>query len=127
MGLFSSLDKRLRLRWKMTIPLLFVLTIGIAMTCIITGYSLYYINLYQAKNKTLPSYAKAIKESLIKDMVSPNYKEIRNYYLQTLGNVKILRTSKVDQQFGQERENFYTTNKEEIEVLTSGKEKILKT
>lgn len=127
MGLFTSLDKKLRLRWKMTIPLLIVLIVGITLTCLITGYSLYYINLYQAKNKTLPTYAKAIKESLVKDMVNPNYKEIRNYYLQTLGTVKILRTAKVDQQFGKERENFYTTDKDESEVLASGKERIIKT
>ncbi len=125
MGLFSKLDKNLKLRWKLILPLIFVIAIGVIITTIVTSYTLHTITLYQIKKKTLPTYYQAVKESLVKDMTNPNYRELRNYYLSTLRNVKILRTIKVDSQFGQDKNIFYPSTSEEKEFLSKGKVKIL--
>ncbi|WP_022855075.1 methyl-accepting chemotaxis protein [Thermodesulfobacterium thermophilum] len=124
--MFDSLNKNLRLRWKLTIPLVLVLFIGIAITVFVTSYSLYYINLYQAKTKTLPHYAKAVKEALIKDMASPNYKELRNYYLYSLGNVKVLKSPKIEAQFGGNKEGSFDLPSKEKEAVLAGKEFFVK-
>ncbi|QER41919.1 chemotaxis protein [Thermodesulfobacterium sp. TA1] len=122
MGMFSNLNKNLRLRWKLTIPLVLVLFIGITATVFVTSYSLYYINLYHAKTKSLPHYAKAVKESLVKDMVNPNYKDLRNYYLSSLGNVKVLRGPKVESQFGADKNVSLELSSVEKEAVLGGKE-----
>jgi Tfp pilus assembly protein PilE len=90
---FSTINKNMRLRWKLTIPLIFVLILGILATVLVTSYTLYKVNLYQAETKTLPNYFRAVKEALVRDMQSSEYKKLRDSYLKTLGNVKILKTS----------------------------------
>uniref|UniRef100_A0A7C4EN47 Chemotaxis protein n=1 Tax=Thermodesulfovibrio aggregans TaxID=86166 RepID=A0A7C4EN47_9BACT len=39
MGIFKELDRKVRLRWKMVIPLAFAITFGIVATVIFTGYA----------------------------------------------------------------------------------------
>lgn len=124
--MFDSLNKNLRLRWKLTIPLVLVLFIGIAITVFVTSYSLYYINLHQAKTKTLPHYAKAVKEALIKDMANPNYKELKNYYISSLGNVKVLRSPKLEAQFGENKEESFDLLSKEKEAVLAGKQLFIK-
>jgi len=102
MSVFSSLNKSMRLRWKLTLPLIIVLSIGVLLTVLVCSYTLYEVNIYQAKEKGLPSYAKAVKEALVKDMLSPDYKKLRNAYLKALGDVKILRASAVSAQYGED-------------------------
>jgi len=126
MGFFSNLDRKLKIRWKLIVPLTIITALGVIITVIITGYSLYWITLYHAKTETFPNYFYSVKASLIKDMASSNYKELRNYYLSSLKNVKILRTEKVDAQFGNESLKFYPTTSEEKEVLVKGNFKIYK-
>jgi len=106
-GFLSNLDKKLKIRWKLIIPITFIVFIGVLITVLVSEYSLHYITLYHAKTKTFPAYFSSIKASLVKDMASPNYRELRNYYLNTLKNVKIFRTEKVDSQFGTEGPQFY--------------------
>ncbi len=126
MGLFSSLDKKLKIRWKLIIPLTFITVIGVLITVLISGFALKWITLYQAKTETFPLYYHAIKTNLIKDMAHSNYKEFRNYYLRSLKNIKILRTEKVDSQFGNELPTFYPTS-EEKKILVKGEEMIYQT
>jgi len=102
MGFLSNLDKKIKIRWKLIIPLTVVTALGVIITVIVTGFFLRWITLYQAKTETFPNYYSSIKASLIKDMANPNYRELRNYYLKALKNVKIFRTEKVDDQFGSE-------------------------
>lgn len=124
--MFDSLNKNLRLRWKLTIPLVLVLFIGIEITVFVTSYSLYYINLHQAKTKTFPHYAKAVKEALIKDMANPNYKELKNYYISSLGNVKVLRSPKLEAQFGENKEESFDLLSKEKEAVLAGKQLFIK-
>jgi len=112
MGFFSNLDKKIRIRWKLIIPLTVVTALGVIITVIVTGFFLHWITLYQAKTETFPNYYSSIKASLIKDMANPNYRELRNYYLKALKNVKIFRTEKVDNQFGSESPEFYPSQEE---------------
>lgn len=114
MGFLSTLDKKTRLRWKLIIPLTIVTVLGVITTVIVTGLSLHWITLYHARTETFPSYYSSIKASLIKDMANPKYRELRNYYLNSLKNVKIFRTEKVDNQFGSERQEFYPTSEEKV-------------
>uniref|UniRef100_A0A7V4N402 Chemotaxis protein n=1 Tax=Thermodesulfobacterium geofontis TaxID=1295609 RepID=A0A7V4N402_9BACT len=114
MGFFSNLDKKVRIRWKLIIPLTIVTAFGVIITVIVTGFFLHWITLYHAKNETFPNYYSSIKVSLIKDMASSNYRELRNYYLQSLKNVKIFRTEKVDAQFGSESSSFYPSQEEKV-------------
>jgi len=131
MGFFSNLDKKLRIRWKLIIPLTIVTALGVIMTVIVTGFFLHWITLYHAKTETFPNYYFSIKASLIKDMANPNYRELRNYYLKALKNVKIFRTEKVDNQFGSESSSFYPSQEEKafIDKIILSKEegKIYKT
>ena len=131
MGFFSNLDKKIRIRWKLIIPLTVVTALGVIMTVIVTGFFLHWITLYQAKTETFPNYYSSIKASLIKDMANPNYRELRNYYLKALKNVKIFRTEKVDNQFGSESPEFYPSQEEKtfIDKIILSKEegKIYKT
>jgi len=114
MGFFSNLDKKLRIRWKLIIPLTVVIALGVIITVIITGFFLQWIILYHAQTETFPNYYSSIKASLIKDMANPNYRELRNYYLKSLKNVKIFRTEKVDTQFGSESLEFYPSQEEKV-------------
>ena len=109
MGLWETLSKRTKLRWKMTIPLIIVLTIGIFVTVLISSYTLYYVNLYQAKKKGFQEYAKAIKEALVKDMESSDYKKLKAEYLKALKNVSIFTSNN-------------TTSKFEEKAIFQGKE-----
>jgi len=131
MGFFSNLDKKIRIRWKLIIPLTVVTALGVIITVIVTGFFLHWITLYQAKTETFPNYYSSIKASLIKDMANPNYRELRNYYLKALKNVKIFRTEKVDNQFGSESPEFYPSQEEKtfIDKIILSKEegKIYKT
>jgi len=131
MGFFSNLDKKIKIRWKLIIPLTVVTALGVIMTVIVTGFFLHWITLYQAKTETFPNYYSSIKASLIKDMANPNYRELRNYYLKALKNVKIFRTEKVDNQFGSESPEFYPSQEEKafIDKIILSKEegKIYKT
>jgi methyl-accepting chemotaxis protein len=131
MGFFSNLDKKMRIRWKLIIPLTVVTALGVIITVIVTGFFLHWITLYQAKTETFPNYYSSIKASLIKDMANPNYRELRNYYLKALKNVKIFRTEKVDNQFGSESPEFYPSQEEKtfIDKIILSKEegKIYKT
>jgi methyl-accepting chemotaxis protein len=131
MGFFSNLDKKLRIRWKLIIPLTVITALGVIITVIVTGFFLHWIILYHAKTETFPNYYSSIKASLIKDMANPNYRELRNYYLKSLKNVKIFRTEKVDTQFGSESLEFYPSQEEKalIDKIILNKEegKIYKT
>lgn len=113
MGFLSDLDKKTRLRWKLIIPLTVITALGVVVTLLVTGYSLYWIVLYQVKTQTFPQYYSAIKATLIKSMEQPNYKELRNSYVNSLKNIRIFRTEKVDAQFGTERPEFYLSGEEE--------------
>ncbi|MCD6548015.1 MAG: CZB domain-containing protein [Thermodesulfobacterium sp.] len=128
MGFFSDLDKKIKIRWKLIIPLTLVTALGVIVTVLVSGYALYWITLYHAKTETLPSYYSAVKASLIKDMGNPNYRELRNYYLNSLKNVKIFRTEKVDTQFGREKPEFYPSPEEkkliEKALLNKNAEKV---
>ncbi|MCD6489987.1 MAG: CZB domain-containing protein [Thermodesulfobacterium sp.] len=130
MEFFSNLDKKVRMRWKLIVPLTLVTALGVIITVLVSGYALHWITLYHAKTKTLPSYYSAVKASLIKDMGNPNYRELRNYYLKSLKNVKIFRTEKVDAQFGSEKPEFYFSTEEkkliEKALLNKNTEKVYK-
>ncbi|NPA39405.1 MAG: chemotaxis protein [Thermodesulfobacteria bacterium] len=99
MGLWKTLSKNTKLRWKMTIPLIIVLTIGIFITVVISSYTLYYVNLYQAKKKGFQEYAKAVEEALVKDMESPDYQKLKTNYLKALKNVSIFAANKTTSKF----------------------------
>ncbi len=116
MGILSNIDKKMKIRWKLIIPITFITAIGVLITILVTGYSLHWITLYQAKKETFPLYFSSVKASLVKDMASPNYRELRDYYLSTLKNVKIFRSKKVDSQFGAERSGFYP-DEEEMKLI----------
>ena len=64
MGFLQELDKKVRLRWKMVIPLAFAIAFGVIATVIVTGYGAYKI----ALDSVVHFGAKEVPETIMKEV-----------------------------------------------------------
>ena len=64
MGFFQELDKKVKLRWKMIIPLAFAIAFGVIATVIVTGYGAYKI----AFDSAVHFGAKEVPETIMKEV-----------------------------------------------------------
>lgn len=130
---FRKLHKTLELHQKIVPIIVICFTILIILTILVTSFMAYYVGITHAKNIILKNQFNLINDTIIKHGTliekmegAPitNYKTIRGEFLKKQKDIRIIRTSKIDELFGKESPEYYAMDKDENEVLSKGVEKV---
>ena len=93
--MLRELDKRLRLRWKLIIPLVLAISFGVIATIIVTGYTTYKFALDGVAQNTIQELYKNTKSFVFAFMSSPDYPKLKEQFLSHNSNIKILKPEDV--------------------------------
>uniref|UniRef100_A0A7V4JQ77 HAMP domain-containing protein n=1 Tax=Thermodesulfobacterium geofontis TaxID=1295609 RepID=A0A7V4JQ77_9BACT len=130
---FRKLNKTLELHQKIVPIIVICFIILIVLTIVVTSFMAYYVGINHAKNIILKNQFNLINDTIIKHGAliekmegNPigNYKIIREEFLKTQKDIRIIRTSKIDELFGKESLEYYAMDKEEARVLLEGVERV---
>ncbi len=92
----------LSLRWKIALPIILVISIGIVFTIVLTGVKTKAIVLAEIKNSGLEGYRDTLLNSLTTMMITGNYVESKGHFLDQMtkiADVRVLKSSNVDKDF----------------------------
>uniref|UniRef100_A0A7V5XF68 HAMP domain-containing protein n=1 Tax=Thermodesulfobacterium geofontis TaxID=1295609 RepID=A0A7V5XF68_9BACT len=130
---FRKLNRTLELHQKIVPIIVICFIILIVLTIVVTSFMAYYVGINHAKNIILKNQFNLINDTIIKHGAliekmegNPigNYKIIREEFLKKQKDVRIIRTSKIDELFGKESPEYYAMDKEEAKILSGGIEKV---
>jgi len=129
---FRRLNRTLELHQKIVPIIVVCFIILVLLTIGVTSFMTYYFGIEHAKNVNLKNQFNLVHDTLIKhgnliekmegDPIA-NYKTIREEFLKKQKNIRIIRTSKIDELFGKESPEYYPMDKDEEQVLLEGSEK----
>jgi len=131
---FRRLNRTLELHQKIVPIIVICFSILVILTIVVTSFMAYYFGIKHAKEVALKNQFNLISDTIIKHGAliekmegAPitNYKTIRDEFLKKQKNVRIIRTSKIDELFGKESPEYYPMDKNEEQVLLEGNEKFL--
>jgi len=115
------------LAWKTSLPILLVLVVGISATVYVTGYESRQIVLAEVRDSTLSGYKDTVLNALTTMMISGDFGEAKGAFLDQMGHiadVRIIRASVLDDQYGRKGPDEYPSDALEREVVETGVERI---
>ncbi len=116
----------MRLRWKMTIPIIVAIAIGVIAAIFVAGIKTRQIVIEEAKTSVLTGYRDIILNSLLTMMTSANYKESKGRYLEQvkhIGDIKIIRSDALDKN-DRSNTDSYVKDDMEKEVIANKTDKV---
>ena len=116
------------IKWKLAIPIILIIAIGVALTTFVTGYETQSIVLHEAQHSTLTGYRDTVLNALTTMMIAGDMKQSKGPFvdqMRTIVDLKVLRSDVLDKDFGKGNPEDYATDPLVKEVLASGKEKIV--
>jgi len=93
---------RISLRWKIALPIILVISIGIVFTIVVTGIKTKAIVLAEIKNSALEGYRDTLLNSLTTMMITGNYLESKGHFLDQMtkiADVRVLKSNFIDKDF----------------------------
>ncbi len=120
--------KSLSLKFKLTVPIIFFIAIGITAMTIVTGYKTELIVFREVEHSTLEGYRDTILNTLTTMMLANNIKETKRPFLDQMQksiDLRVIRSEVVDQDFGRGDVKDYESDPLEKEVLKNGVERVV--
>jgi len=116
------------IKWKLVGPILFFITVGVAITTIVTAYKTEAIVLHEVERSTLTGYRDTILNTLTTMMLSNNIKETKAPFLaqmKAIVDIRVIRSEHIDKDFGKGGAEEYASNALEREVIETGRERVI--
>jgi methyl-accepting chemotaxis protein len=120
--------KDLSLSWKIAIPLIIMVSVGITITIFITTGNTKHIVIDEARQTTLPAYRDTVLNTLTTMMILGNIKEAKGPFFEQMthiADVRVIRTDNLDKDFGKGGPDDYAKNDLEREVISKGAERVV--
>ena len=120
--------KDISMRWKVTIPIIVIVTIGILIMGVVTGDKSMEIVVDGAKTTALNGYRDTVLIALTTMMASGNFKEGKASFFEQIGQIidlRVIRSDALDKDFGRGTPGDYPKDDIEKEVIERGKEKVV--
>jgi methyl-accepting chemotaxis protein len=93
--MLKELDRRVKLRWKMIVPLVLAISFGVIATVIVTGYTTYKFALEGVAENTLNELYKTSSSFVLSFMTYPEYQKMKKEFLSKNPNIKILKPEEI--------------------------------
>jgi len=119
--------KDLSLRWKIAVPIILFVILGIIISVSVTTITTKRILIDEVRLSTLPAYRDTVLNALTTMMVAGNYREAERSFLREMtdvADVRIVRSEALDRQYGKGAPGDYARDETEREVLRTGAERI---
>jgi len=116
------------IKWKLALPIIFFVVVGVIATTIVTGYKTESIVIDELERTTLSGYRDTILNSLTTMMLSNNIKETKGPFLEQMRSIvdlRVIRSESVDKDFGKGNGNDYATDPLDREVVEKGRERVV--
>jgi len=116
------------IKWKLGVPILFLITLGVVITTVVTGYKTKAIVIDEVKRSTLSGYRDTILNTLTTMMLGNNMKELKKSFLeqmQAVVDLRIIRSENLDKDFGKANAEDYAADAIDREVIEKGVERIV--
>jgi len=116
------------IKWKLAAPILFFITMGIAIITVVTGYKTESIVLHEVEHSTLLGYRDTILNTLTTMMIANNIKETKKPFLeqmQSIVELRVIRSEAVDGDFGKGNAEDYDADALDREVIETGVERVV--
>jgi methyl-accepting chemotaxis protein len=116
------------LKWKLALPIILSVVVGIAMMTLLTGYKTEAIVVNEVTHSTLTGYRDTILNTFTTMMLSGNIKETKGPFLeqmQSIVNLRVVRSEILDKDFERGDINNYASDPIEKEVIEKGGERIV--
>jgi methyl-accepting chemotaxis protein len=120
--------KDLSLRWKIAIPIILFVIVGIAISVAVTAVNARNIVIGEVRNTTLPAYRDTVLSALTTMMIAGSYQAAERPFLDQMAHiagVRIFRAEALDRQYGRGAPEDYAKDAVEQEVLRTGAERII--
>jgi methyl-accepting chemotaxis protein len=120
--------KDLSVRWKVTIPIIIIVTVGILMMGIFSGNKSMEIVIDGAKTTALNGYRDTVLNALTTMMTTGNFKESKISFFEQMGHIidlRVIRAEALDKDFGRGSPDDYPKDDIEKEVIEIGKERVV--
>ena len=118
----------LSIKWKVAIPIIVTITLGVVASVFVTGYKTESIVINEVKNSTLSAYRDTILNTLTTLMVAGNIKETKGPFLEQMQNIvdlRVIRSEVLDKDFGKGDSKDYASDPVEKDVIERGAERIV--
>ncbi|TAN41457.1 MAG: hypothetical protein EPN22_15270 [Nitrospirae bacterium] len=116
------------IKWKIAIPVIIAVTVGIVLTILVTGNRTESIVVDEAKQGTMVGYRDTVLNSLTTMMYTSSYSSAKDMFLDQMKNVadlKVIKTEAIDKDFGKGDARDYAADALEKEVIEKGTEKFV--
>src|SRR5208283_5517343 len=118
----------LSIKWKVAIPIIAIITVGVVASVFVTGYKTESIVINEVKNSTLPAYRDTILNTLTTMMMAGNMKETKGPFLEQMQNIadlRVVRSEVLDKDYGKGNSKDYASDPVEKDVIEKGIEKVV--
>ena len=120
--------KDMPVRWKVTIPIILIVTVGILIMGLVAGDKSMEIVIDGAKTTALNGYRDTVLNTLTTMMITGNIKEAKAPFFEQMGHIidlRVIRAEALDKDFGKGAPGEYPKDDIEKEVIEKGKEKVV--
>jgi len=120
--------KDMSVRWKVAIPIIVIVTVGILVMGLVTSEKSMEIVIDGAKTTALNGYRDTVLNALTTMMTTGNFKEAKASFFEQMDNIvdlRVIRAEALDKDFGQGAPGDYPKDDIEKEVIEKGKEKVV--
>ena len=116
------------LKWKMLLPIISCVTIGVMVTVFVVGYSARKIVIAEIEHSTMLKLRDTVLISMTTMMSSGNIKESKTPFINQMkqtANLKVIRSNALDKDYGKGTDGEYAQDQYEREVIGKGVAKVL--
>ncbi len=120
--------KDLPVKWKVSLPIIVLVTIGILIMGIITGEKTTELVIDEAKTRALNSYRDTVLNALTAMMVAGSIKETKVSFLEQMRHLidlRVIRAEALDADYGKGNPDDYPRDAIEKEVIATAREKVV--
>jgi methyl-accepting chemotaxis protein len=120
--------KKVSLRWKMIVPIIVCVIMGVTVTIFVTGYSARKIVITEIENSTMIKLRDMVLISMTTMMSSNCIKESKSSFITQMkqtADLKVVRSRALDKDYGKGADEEYAQDQQEKEVIDKGVTKIL--
>jgi methyl-accepting chemotaxis protein len=120
--------KDISIKWKIAIPIIFCVFIGIVVTVIVTGDRTESIVVEELKKSTLNGYKDTILNSLTTMMLSENFRENKASFLEQMKHfvdLRVIRSESLDKEYGKGSQWEYPLDAIEKDAVEKGVETVI--
>jgi methyl-accepting chemotaxis protein len=116
------------IKWKLAVPMLFLVVIGVILITLVTGSNTESIVLSEVEHSTLSGYRDTILNTLTTIMYSNNYQELKTPFMEqmrTIVDLRVIRSDSLDKDFGKKDAREYASDALDKQVIEQGISKVV--